>query len=365
MENLLKQLEELRERILSIWKLLDIDRQIAELVELKAETGRSDFWNDRDHAIAVGRKVEELESETNRWTKLLNDVRELEEYVAVANEEGDTSIHDEAKAKLDEYTKILNDFEFFVLFDGKYDKNNAIVSVHAGTGGTEAQDWAEMLERMLMRFAEKRNWSIEIVDRVIGNEAGIKSTSFKVSGRWAYGYLKSETGVHRLVRISPFDAEQMRHTSFALVEVIPEIADEAVIEIRDEDLEVDTFRSSGPGGQNVNKTESAIRIKHKPTNIVVSCQSERSQHQNREMCMNILRSKLALMQEADRAAEEKRLKGDVHKAEWGKQIRSYVMQPYQMVKDHRTEHETSNIRAVLDGDIAEFMESYLRYIKEK
>jgi peptide chain release factor 2 len=227
----------------------------------------------------------------------------------------------------------------------------------------DAQDWAEMLQRMFLRFAEKMGWQAEVLDQTMGNEAGIKSVTVHIRGCWVYGYLKSESGVHRLVRISPFDAEAMRHTSFALVEVIPELPESVDIPIKEEDLEVGTFRSSGPGGQNVNKVESAIRIKHKPTGITVSCQTERSQHQNRESAMKILKSKLFQIEEEKRTAEELKMRGEAQKAEWGKQIRSYVLQPYQMVKDHRTQHETAQVRDVLDGDLVPFMEAYLRWAR--
>lgn len=360
MENLLEKIEDLREKLLDLWRLLDIDRQIEEVNQLKAEMSQADFWNDRERAVEVGKRSEGLATETAKWLDLQTKIRDLEELVAEANKEGDISFAEEAEKQYDELKKILEGFEFLVLFGGKYDRSNAILSVHAGTGGTDAQDWAEILERMFLRFAEQKNFTAEILDYSPGNEAGIKSVTIKISGPWAYGYLRSESGVHRLVRISPFDGEGLRHTSFALVEVIPELPETVELEIPAEDLKVDTFRASGPGGQNVNKTESAIRITHVPTNIIVSCQTERSQHQNRDNCMKILKSKLHQLREAERDAEEKKLKGDAVKADWGKQIRSYVMQPYQMVKDHRTNHETADVRGVLDGQLDGFIEAYLR-----
>lgn len=365
MENLLVKIEELREKLMDLWRLLDIDRQLEEVNQLKAEMSQPSFWDDRERAVLVGRRAEELEKEATKWQELQLQIRDLEEYVAEAGKEGDVTISEEAEKKYEELKATLASFEFLVLFSGKYDRHNAILSVHAGTGGTDAQDWAEILERMFLRFSEKKGWRVEMVDRNPGAEAGIKSVTLKISGLWAYGYLRSESGVHRLVRISPFDAEAMRHTSFALVEVIPEIADEAAIEIKSEDLKIDTFKSSGPGGQNVNKTESAIRITHKPSGIIVSCQTERSQHQNRETCLKILKSKLLLIQEAEKEAEERQLKGEALRADWGKQIRSYVMQPYQLVKDHRTNFETPDIKAVLDGELAGFMEAYLRTTRER
>jgi len=360
MENLLNKIEELREKLLGLWALLEIDRRKEEANELRIESGRPDFWHDRERAVAVGKKIEALEKETAKWERMKQEIIDLEEFAAEVEHEGDLSLHDELEKKYFELKERLEKFEFFVLFSGKYDRHNAILSVHAGTGGVDAQDWAEILERMFLRFAEKKEWSAEILERTPGNEAGIKSVSFRIEGPWAYGYFRSESGVHRLVRISPFDAEAMRHTSFALVEVIPELPEAETIEIRDEDLKVDTFRSSGAGGQNVNKTESAIRITHKPSGIVVACQTERSQHQNRERAMRVLKSKLFKLREEAREKEELKLRGEAQKAEWGKQIRSYVMQPYQLVKDHRTDFETADIRAVLDGELDGFMESYLR-----
>ena len=265
--------------------------------------------------------------------------------------------------KITELEAEFKDLEFYSLLSGPYDDGPAILSIHAGTGGVDAQDFAQMLERMYLRFCETNNFKVEILEHTTANEAGIKSMMMRISGSFAYGYLQSENGVHRLVRISPFDGESLRQTSFALVEVIPELPDSAGITVRDEDLRVDVFRSSGPGGQNVNKTESAIRITHIPSGIVVACQTERSQHQNREIAMKILYAKLYQLALEERSGEVKKIKGTVQMAAWGRQIRSYVLQPYQMVKDHRTEYETSNVSAVFDGDLKAFMEAYLRLKK--
>ncbi len=358
----MKKIEELREKLLNLWELLDIERAKVRLAELKDKMNAPDFWDDRERAVEISRAAENEEKEITKWEKLKKEITDLEELVAVAEKENDTSMHDDVAKKYEELKEELGKQEFFVLFSEKYDQSNAILSIHAGTGGVDAQDWAQILERMFLRFAEDKGWKVEILDRTIGAEAGIKSATFRIDGRWAYGYLKSESGVHRLVRISPFDAEQMRHTSFALVEVVPELPEAENVEIKDADLRIDVYRASGPGGQGVNTTDSAVRIVHQPTSIVVTCQSERSQHQNKERAMRILKSKLFKLQEEEREKEELKLRGEAQKAEWGKQIRSYVMQPYQLVKDHRTEYETSDIRAVLDGKLDNFVEAYLRWV---
>ncbi len=365
MENLLKKIEELREKILSTWELLNIDGQKTEISNLKYLSSKPDFWDNQTKAVEMNKRLEELEKEVSQWEKLLTEVINLEELAAMADMEKDDSISEEAWKKFKELENEFSKLEFLVLFSSSYDKNNAILSIHAGTGGVDAQDWAQMLERMFLRFTERRGWRTEIVDHALGNEAGIKSTTMRVLGRWAYGYLKSEAGVHRLVRISPFDAEAMRHTSFALVEVIPELPKAEEVEVKDEDLRIDVFRSSGPGGQSVNTTDSAVRLVHKPTNITVTCQSERSQHQNKETALKILQAKLFKIAQEEKEEKELKLRGEAQKAEWGKQIRSYVMQPYKMAKDHRTNYETQDVDGVLDGDLEPFMEAYLRRERDK
>lgn len=361
MENLLKLIEELRERVNGTWRLLDVDRQIEHGHELKQAMSAPDFWSDQTRAIEISKKAEELDLEIAKWNDIKKEITDLEELVAVAASENDDSLHDDACARYEELKREYERLEFYVMFAERHDSGHAILSIHAGTGGVDAQDWAQMLERMYLRFAEKMSWRAETVDRTVGNEAGIKSVTIRIAGRWAYGYLKSESGVHRLVRISPFDAEAMRQTSFALVEVIPELPETADIEIKDDELRIDVYRSSGPGGQGVNTTDSAVRIVHKPTNITVTCQTQRSQHQNKETAINILKAKLFKLAEDAKRAEELKMRGDAQKAEWGKQIRSYVLQPYKLVKDHRTEHETQDVDAVLNGELEPFMEAYLRH----
>lgn len=361
MENLLKDIEGLRERVANTWQLLDIDSQISESNELKLKMNKPDFWEDQTEAVEISKRAEEINSEIGKWNVLKEEIRDLEELAAVAEKENDDSMLEEMQKKYNELKAKFEKLEFLILFSGKYDQSNAILSIHAGTGGVDAQDWSQILERMYLRFTEKKGWKIEVLDRTVGNEAGIKSVTIKIQGRWAYGNLRSENGVHRLVRISPFDAEAMRHTSFSLVEVIPELPDTEEIEIKEEDLRIDVFRSSGPGGQSVNTTDSAVRIVHKPTNISVTCQNERSQHQNKVNALKILRARLYKIQEEEREREELKMRGEAQKAEWGKQIRSYVMQPYKMVKDHRTDCETQEIEKVLDGDLDLFIEAFLRW----
>lgn len=317
-----------------------------------------DFWKDADSAKKVSQKASVLRAEVEKWEGLEKEIDSALE-LADAEEDGELEkIYNELNEK-------FKSLEFFLLFDSKYDRSDAIVAIHAGAGGTEAQDWAEMLSRMYLRFAEKMGWSAKILDEHRGNEAGIKSITILFSGAWGYGYLKSENGVHRLVRISPFDAEKMRHTSFALVEVIPDMGGMEEIKIDPKDLRIDTYLSGGHGGQSVQTTYSAVRIVHIPTGITATCQNERSQQQNKETAMKVLRARLRQLEEKKHEAEKQKLRGNFTSAEWGNQIRSYVLQPYRLVKDHRTKYETADTSGVLDGDIFQFMESYLKWKKEK
>ncbi|MFN2282084.1 MAG: peptide chain release factor 2, partial [Anaerolineales bacterium] len=297
-----------------------------------------------------------LESELNSWSKLQSRLADAQELVAL----GDESLEEELSREVLALQGEIEKREFDAMLSGEYDRGDALLAIHAGAGGNDAQDWAEMLQRMYLRWAESRNFETEVIDLTPGEEAGIKSTTISISGPYAYGYLRSEKGVHRLVRISPFDSSNRRHTSFVLVEVLPQVEDDESIEINPNDLRIDTFRSAGAGGQSVQKNDTAVRITHIPTGIVASCQNERSQTQNREMALKVLKSRLLALKQQEHKERIEELKGEYQKAEWGSQIRSYVLHPYHMVKDHRTDFEMGNTQAVLDGDIDPFIESYLR-----
>ncbi len=301
-------------------------------------------------------RISELRAEIERWEGLQRRIQDTLELT----EMGDDSLYDDLLKETEELRHVVEQFSFTAMMNGKYDGENAILSLHAGAGGTEAQDWAAMLMRMFLRWAERNKFKTEVVDTTDGEEAGIKSVTITVKGENAYGWLQSEKGVHRLVRISPFDAAKRRHTSFVLCEVIPDVKNTIEIEIPDKDISVDSFRASSAGGQNVQKNETAIRITHLPTGIVVSCQNERSRMQNLETAMSVLRGKLLALEIEKQEAELSRLKGENHEMGWGNQIRSYVLHPYQMVKDHRTDHETSQTQVILDGGLDEFMEAWLK-----
>ena len=339
---------------------LDIDILVKKLAELKAEQEKPEIWQDLEKSTKLGREISSVESKINAYEKGKKALEEVNSVIDLIEETEEEELVPELDSLLHTVEEDLEEMRIRTLLRGKYDANNALLTLHSGAGGTESCDWVSMLYRMYTRYAERNGFKVTELDRLDGDEAGIKSVDFKIEGENAYGYLKAEKGVHRLVRISPFDANKRRHTSFASLEVMPEIDDDGDVEIRSEDLKVTTFRSSGAGGQHINKTESAIRIQHIPTGIVVSCQNERSQIQNREMAMKMLRSKLIELKESERIANEQSIKGEIKKIEWGSQIRSYVFCPYTLVKDHRTGYETGNIQAVMDGDIQPFIIDYLK-----
>jgi peptide chain release factor 2 len=327
--------------------------------ELSKQIGTGDFWKDPKSARKATQEKSSLEKEVQRWLHLSQRFDNLTAAMELLLEQEDPSLHIEIKDSLAELTDQLGRIEQEKLFTGEKDINHAIVSIHPGAGGTESQDWAQMLMRMYVRWAEKSRYQVKLLDLQPGEEAGIKGATFSVSGEYAYGYLRAEAGVHRLVRISPFDANKRRHTSFASVFVYPEIEDDIEVQIDDKELRVDTYRASSAGGQHVNKTSSAVRITHLPTGTVVQCQNERSQHQNRAVAMKVLRAKLYEMERQKSDEELSRLTGEKKEIGWGSQIRSYVFQPYQMVKDHRTNLEIGNVQAVMDGGINPFIEAYL------
>lgn len=321
-----------------------------------------DFWNDPEVSQNKMKEVKSLKDDVATYAALSTQYDDIETMIEMGYEENDPELIPEIDQMMKEFVQTYEDIRMKTLLSGEYDRNNAIVSLHAGAGGTESCDWAAMLYRMYTRWADKKGFSVEVLDSLDGEEAGIKSITFQVNGENAYGYLKSEKGVHRLVRISPFNAAGKRQTSFVSCDVMPDIEEDVDVEIREEDIRIDTFRSSGAGGQHINKTSSAIRITHFPTGIVVQCQNERSQHMNKDKAMQMLKAKLLILREQENLAKESDIRGEVKEIGWGSQIRSYVMQPYTMVKDHRTNAETGNVSAVLDGDIDMFMNAYLKWI---
>ncbi|HCL98416.1 MAG TPA: peptide chain release factor 2 [Fervidobacterium sp.] len=354
-----QQIEELKKKYEDIIEVFHPEDKGERLRELEEESLKPDFWTDQKKAQQVNREIRMIKKIVEDMRKIKSLFEDLEVGIELAEE--DPSMEEHVESIIGEISRRLRDFELELILNGKFDDSNAYLTIHPGAGGTESQDWASMLLRMYTRWAERRGYSAELVDYQEGEEAGIKSATLYIKGDFVYGYLKYERGVHRLVRISPFDANKRRHTSFASVNVLPEIEDDIDIEIRPEDLRVDTYRASGAGGQYVNKTESAIRITHIPTGIVVSCQIERSQLQNRETAMKMLKARLYQLEVEKRRKQIEQIQGELREISWGNQIRSYVFQPYTMVKDHRTDVETGNIEAVMDGEIDEFIEAELVY----
>lgn len=365
LEENLRLLNELKTRLEQIRDSMKIESLIAELKTLESESLKEDFWSNQENSSKVFSKIKTLQKKINSYESLTQELNNLIEMNKLLEVELDTDL---LKELLKSSTSIINkidELEIETLFSGKYDSNNAIITLHPGAGGTESQDWAEMLYRMYSRWASSNGFTIKELDYLDGDEAGIKSVTALISGENAYGYLKGEMGVHRLVRISPFDSGGRRHTSFASLEVLPEITDDVEIEINQDDLRIDTYRASGAGGQHINKTDSAVRITHLPTNIVVSCQSERSQTMNKETAMRMLKSKLLDLKEKENKETMDELKGEQKDIAWGSQIRSYVFCPYTLVKDHRTNYEVGNVEGVMDGDLNDFMKAYLKMILEK
>lgn len=357
MRELQEKLDSLKKKLQrNVGAAFDINKKKAEIVGLQKESEEPDFWKDSQRAAKIMKDLEMLKQEVGTMENLEKDARELTELLKITESKKDIR---EIEKQVSDLEEKIDDLEFKALFSGDYDRNDAILAIRSGAGGVDAQDWSGMLMRMYLRWAEKNNFRAKILDESRGGEAGIKSAAVEIEGPYAYGNLKSEAGVHRLVRLSPFNADNLRQTSFSLVEVLPIIEDLKEVRIDDNDLRIDTFRSSGAGGQSVNKTDSAVRITHIPTEIVASAQSERSQHQNRERAMKILKAKLHQKFLEEKEKEKNKLRGEYKSAEWGNQIRSYVLHPYQMVKDHRTKFETSETERVLDGEINDFIGAYL------
>ena len=343
----------------------DVENKEKELKELESKTTENDFWNDTDNSSKVLKQINSLKSKVEGFKKLNNELNNLLEMSELLQVEEDEELAKELLKSTYTLEKDIEKLEITTLLSGKYDNNNAILTIHPGAGGTEAQDWAEMLYRMYTRWANANGYEVKELDYLEGDEAGLKSVTFSVNGDYAYGYLKGEMGVHRLVRISPFDAGGRRHTSFASVEVLPEITDDIELDINPDDIKMDVYRASGAGGQHINKTSSAVRLTHIPTGIIVACQTERSQFQNRDTAMKMLKSKLLNLKEKKQKDTIDELKGIQMDIAWGSQIRSYVFCPYTLVKDHRTNYEVGNVQAVMDGDLNGFIDSYLKFNLEK
>ncbi|MCI6087088.1 peptide chain release factor 2 [Selenomonas sp.] len=359
LEDIKPRLGELKEKLDQMELSLEVPAKEEKIAELEYKMGEPTFWDDAEEAQKINQELNDVKISVDKYKNLKQKYEDVETLWEMAVEDEDTSLEDEINADLDAVAEGLENLQLEVLLSGPYDANNAILTLHAGAGGTEAQDWTQMLLRMYGRWAERHGFTVETADLLPGDEAGVKSATLFIKGHNAYGFLKSEKGIHRLVRISPFDANARRHTSFAACDIMPEIDDAVEVDINMADVRVDTYRASGAGGQHINKTSSAVRMTHEPTGIVVQCQNERSQLQNREQCLKMLRAKLFELEQEKKEKELAKLEGDQQKIEWGSQIRSYVFQPYTMVKDHRTNEETGNVQAVMDGDLDPFIRAFL------
>ena len=359
LEELKPRLSELSEKLDQMEASLEVSRKEEKIAELEYKMGEPTFWDDAEAAQKINQELADLKGSVDKYKALREKYDDAATLLEMGLEEKDESMEADVKAELDAIADGLEALQLEVLLSAPYDANNAILTLHAGAGGTEAQDWTQMLLRMYGRWAERHGFAVETADLLPGDEAGVKSATLFIKGHNAYGFLKSEKGIHRLVRISPFDAQARRHTSFSACDIMPEIDDNVDVNINMSDVRVDTYRASGAGGQHINKTSSAVRMTHEPTGIVVQCQNERSQLQNREQCLKMLRAKLFELEMEKKEAELAKLEGDQQKIEWGSQIRSYVFQPYTMVKDHRTGCEMGNVQAVMDGELDPFIRAYL------
>ena len=360
LEDLKAELMNYKPQLDELHDVLAVEAAKEKLAELQMMVEQPGFWDDVEKSQKTMQTVKGLESKIEKFEKLTKMLDDTITLIELCIEENDDSSNDEIEAEAEEFKKLLEEEKLATLMTGEYDNSNAIITFHAGSGGTEAQDWAEMLYRMYNKSADKHGFKVELLDYLDGDEAGMKSASILVEGTNAYGFLKSESGVHRLVRVSPFDAAGRRHTSFAAIEIMPEIDDSIEVDIRPEDIKMDVFRSSGAGGQHINKTSSAVRLTHIPTGIVVSCQTQRSQFQNKDYCMKMLRSKLIEIKEREHLEKISDIKGVQKEIAWGAQIRSYVFMPYTLVKDHRTGYETGNVDGVMDGELDGFINEYLK-----
>lgn len=364
LDQLKYEFEQFREPLVEMGDSLEREKKEARIAEIEESMNDPKFWEDSEKSAELMKEMKAVKAELSEYDKLKTSFEDVETLMEMAEEENDEELASEVELEFSRFKKNFDDYKISTLLSGEFDHHDAILTLHAGAGGTESCDWADMLYRMYSRWAERHDFKTEILDFLDGEEAGLKSVTMQITGQNAYGYLKSEKGVHRLVRISPFNAAGKRQTSFVSCDVMPDIEEDVDIEINDEDIRIDTYRSSGAGGQHINKTSSAIRITHLPTGIVVQCQNERSQHKNKDKAMQVLKSRLYLLKQEENAKNLAQIRGEVTEIGWGNQIRSYVMQPYTMVKDHRTNYEVGNAAAVLDGDIDGFINEYLKFINK-